>query len=171
MNQNPYAYRDDNLRRLGFRSYGEYLRSDLWKSIRERVLADNWYCQRCDDRPAEQVHHRAYDPVTLSGKDLRSLTALCRGCHRTAEQPEVRRDPYDRLQRANEVAWERLQPKVESDETESLERHFAELAEQKRLRIQFRRRRAELHREQRKVLVSARSRAVEKYRGRHERRR
>ena len=38
MSINRYKQRDEVLRSIGFQSYKEYLESDLWKSIRSRVL-------------------------------------------------------------------------------------------------------------------------------------
>lgn len=102
---NVYAYRDQNLAAMGFESYRAYQRSDLWKSIRERVLALNRFCQGCAKREAKQVHHRAYDPATLRGDDLRSLSAVCAGCHRKGEQPQNKRQhSSDRLERASYVS-------------------------------------------------------------------
>jgi hypothetical protein len=56
----------------------------------------------CQDRPATQVHHRAYDPATLRGECLEALSAVCRRCHYRAERPDrpYRRDSQ-RLHRAN----------------------------------------------------------------------
>lgn len=68
-------------RGLARRKYAEYLRSDLWNSIRARVLRrDGNRCQCCGAR-AECVHHRNYSGATLSGSRLDGLLALCGGCH------------------------------------------------------------------------------------------
>ena len=97
----PYRYRNDNLERMGFRTFRAYLKSDLWKSIRVRVLEWSPLCQSCFKKKATQVHHRSYDPATLKGDELRSLTALCARCHRLAERPDEKQAAYDRLQNAN----------------------------------------------------------------------
>lgn len=100
----PYKYRDDNLRALGFSSYRAYLASELWLSIRARVIArDGRRCQRCG-RAARvlQVHHRAYDPATLRGDRIDAITTACERCHRKAERPrDYTRTSHDRLQAAN----------------------------------------------------------------------
>ena len=72
----PYAYRNDNLRALGFKSYAAYLRSPLWKAIRGRVIArDGGKCSRCFQKARRpQVHHRAYDPAMLRGDNLNALS-------------------------------------------------------------------------------------------------
>lgn len=105
---NVYAYRDDNLRRLGFTNYRAYLRSDLWKSIRLRVLLDeNGEVKRCFRcwRRATQVHHRAYDPATLAGTQIGSLVQVCAKHHRHGEMPHRRQKAHDRLMGANKRIW------------------------------------------------------------------
>ena len=94
----PYRYRNENLERMGFKSYRAYLASALWKSIRQRVIdRDEGKCVRCG-KPATQAHHRAYDPATLRGDDINSLSAVCGRCHTKAEQPRNRkRAAIDRL--------------------------------------------------------------------------
>jgi hypothetical protein len=79
-----YAARDRELRRLGFGSYRDYLASDLWKGIRQRILARHPRCFLCGDT-AEQVHHGSYKRAALTGKDLRTLFSLCRACHESIE--------------------------------------------------------------------------------------
>lgn len=99
---NVYRYRDDNLLAMGYPSYRAYLKSDLWRSIRARVLAARPLCEGCAKRQATQVHHRAYDPVTLRGENLNALTAICRRCHYVGERPfQDNQDAADRLARAN----------------------------------------------------------------------
>lgn len=101
---NPYQYRDDNLLGLGFKSYRSYLKSDLWKSIRERVLVANRICAACARRSSSQVHHRSYDPATLRGDDIRSLSAVCSRCHAKGERPWAIQDRQVRLMRMNKLA-------------------------------------------------------------------
>lgn len=93
------------LESLGFKSYDEYLKSDLWQGIREQVLRRDM--NRCMGRShnlllklsepddagkftALHVHHYRYDRETLSGIDLSHLITLCAKCH------EVRHDPHQR---------------------------------------------------------------------------
>ena len=102
----PYAYRDDNLRGLGFKSYRAYLRSDLWMSIKVRVVErDSGKCSRCGGTPKKpQVHHRAYDPATLRGDLLDALNTVCARCHVKAERPADRtRTRHDRLVESSHV--------------------------------------------------------------------
>lgn len=81
-----YAERNRVLVTMGFKSYSDYLKSDLWAGIRQRVLDSNdGTCACCRVKPANQVHHRKYTPENLSGRSLSHLIALCAGCHRNAE--------------------------------------------------------------------------------------
>lgn len=103
---NPYTYRDDNLRAMGFKSYDAYLRSPLWASIRMRVLERcQTKCECCRKRMAAQIHHRAYDPATLRGDSIDSLTATCPRCHIKAEhrrRPRRLRGWIDNAERAHQ---------------------------------------------------------------------
>jgi hypothetical protein len=64
------------------KEYAKYLASDLWKTIRARVLRRDFnICRRCGDL-AEQVHHRNYLSRTLAGEDDSALVSLCVSCHR-----------------------------------------------------------------------------------------
>ena len=81
-----YGYRAIVLKDLGFESYEAYQRSELWKSIRVRVIErDGEICQCCKKRPIKCVHHKQYDLDTLAGASLKHLVGLCGGCHRMAE--------------------------------------------------------------------------------------
>lgn len=68
------------LRKLGYRSYKDYLSSSLWISIRSKILSTNTVCACCN-KQANTVHHRNYTEDTLTGKSSKALIALCRGCH------------------------------------------------------------------------------------------
>jgi hypothetical protein len=81
-----YAKRDNKIRLLGLGSnYREYLASDLWKSIRKRVMErDKGTCRICFEA-ASQVHHSAYTKAGLTGTAITGLYAVCRGCHEFIE--------------------------------------------------------------------------------------
>lgn len=84
-NLHGYQRRTESLAMLGFTSYADYLRSDLWKKIRARVLRLNRGACRSCSNPATEVHHRHYSIDVMSGEDIRSLAAVCRNCHKTSE--------------------------------------------------------------------------------------
>lgn len=67
----------------------EYLKSDLWKTIKARVLArDGNVCLACD-RPAVLVHHKSYDQQVLAGYRDDLLVSLCGDCHGKIEFDEA----------------------------------------------------------------------------------
>ena len=87
-----YTLRNETLLLLGFKDYPAYLRSQLWKGIRERKLAADPNCFACF-RPANQVHHSSYDHAVLIGESDKYLVSVCPGCHMKAE---VTRSGYKR---------------------------------------------------------------------------
>jgi len=66
--------------------YNEYLKSDHWKKLRERILIrDNYECQICFE-PAEEVHHLTYQH---RGEEYTfELVSLCVNCHAKYYHPE-----------------------------------------------------------------------------------
>lgn len=85
MNQrrlNGYERRNNRIKEMfGYDSYSEYLSSDLWKSIRARVLKrDGGLCVFCNRR-ANAVHHKFYSKRALKGTSLKKLVSICNECH------------------------------------------------------------------------------------------
>lgn len=100
-----YAIRDAILLELGFASYRAYLQSELWASIRERVLnRDGMRCQCCGKK-ASQVHHHRYTREVLLGEAIDDLRSICGGCHRSSEIGEYGKVP---LKEANKRQKRRL---------------------------------------------------------------
>lgn len=85
MVRSVYSARDRRLRLLGFASYQQYLQSDLWKSIRGRVLAKQPECRICRLRKATEIHHRSYKTEYLTGEKTSQLIPICRSCHESIE--------------------------------------------------------------------------------------
>jgi 5-methylcytosine-specific restriction endonuclease McrA len=80
-----YLRRNRILHTLRFADYAEYLASELWRSIRQRVLTrDKGLCTGCKG-PANEVHHGSYTRANLTGLDLRDLYSVCRVCHHACE--------------------------------------------------------------------------------------
>lgn len=74
-----------SLRSLGFETYRAYLVSELWITIRARVMErDEGTCRVCK-RPAKHVHHCSYAKPVLAGEDDSALVSLCFGCHQRLE--------------------------------------------------------------------------------------
>ncbi len=80
-----YAQRNKKLKAMGYADYREYLVSDLWRSIRVRIMArDKATCRMCKAK-ATEVHHLRYTQRVLEGRSDKHLLALCRSCHEKAE--------------------------------------------------------------------------------------
>jgi hypothetical protein len=80
-----YKKRNECLKRLGFKDYASYLKSDLWKGIRQRVLKKKGKrCCVCK-KPAFIVHHRAYFIDVLRGSNISFLEPICATCHNAIE--------------------------------------------------------------------------------------
>lgn len=76
-----YLRRFHALAELGFTGYHEYLQSDLWKSIRQRVLDIDSRCWVCLTNEFVQVHHLQYTMDNLRGDTIDGLIPLCKPCH------------------------------------------------------------------------------------------
>lgn len=84
-NASRYAIRHAALTLLGFDTYDAYLASELWATIRTRILArDGHKCLACGKK-AHSVHHVTYAKSVMSGQDDAQLMSICRGCHKAIE--------------------------------------------------------------------------------------
>ncbi len=93
-----YATRANSLKSLGFRDYGEYLDSKLWKSIRKRVLIrDGYMCRKCGKVSAHHVHHTSYKLRIMRGRTLDGLFSVCDWCHRDLEFNGDEKRPGDEV--------------------------------------------------------------------------
>lgn len=79
-----YEGRDKVLFRMGFASYREYLKSDLWAAVRTAVLSAQPLCEICN-APASCLHHLSYRVLCLKGKCPYHLVSLCSQCHHRIE--------------------------------------------------------------------------------------
>lgn len=77
-----YRRRNRKLSDGGLLSYADYLASDDWQTLRQRVLErDDFICVACGAQ-ARCVHHTNYTQKTLSSKfPTLSLVSLCHRCH------------------------------------------------------------------------------------------
>lgn len=82
-----YEYRNAALLELGFASYKEYLQSEYWHRIKEKLPLEEWVCLFCLGE-AQVLHHVRYDSWTLIGEDLECLAPLCHACHEAIEIDE-----------------------------------------------------------------------------------
>lgn len=84
-NGTGYASRNSYLKNMGFASYADYLKSDLWKDIKSRVFEEKGRdCLICM-KPASVLHHLRYHYDDLQGKTLENIVPLCNGCHHDCE--------------------------------------------------------------------------------------
>ena len=80
-----YTERNCILAELGYKDYRAYLRSQLWKDIRARKLAQDQSCYGCGREQFLQVHHSEYSLQNLTGTTLDGLWSVCARCHRWCE--------------------------------------------------------------------------------------
>lgn len=78
-----YSKRNNNIRKyLEFDNYQEYLASDLWQSIRQRVFEQKGkFCNYCKSTNRLQIHHLSYSANVLAGKNIVPLIVVCNECH------------------------------------------------------------------------------------------
>lgn len=80
-----YGSRNHTLKKLGFDTYKDYLKSNLWKKIRTKIMTRaNHTCEICHSK-ATEVHHSRYHRNDLLGKTLKFLHVLCGDCHYNVE--------------------------------------------------------------------------------------
>lgn len=81
-----YTDRDKRIRaeRLAD-NYKAYLKTDLWATIRARVMKRDAHTCRICGEAATQVHHTNYTRAVLTGRCLVALFAICGGCHKFVE--------------------------------------------------------------------------------------
>ncbi len=106
-----YRLRDGILKKMGYESYPEYLKSDFWLDIKTRVLErDDHICQICGS-PTTIVHHRRYDLRTLQGikSHLKKIISLCSTCHYDVEigKSGNKREFWDAERILDEMLWKR----------------------------------------------------------------
>jgi hypothetical protein len=65
---------------LGFKSYKEYLESDLWKSKRDLMINLRKKCEKCGFKNNLCVHHKTY--FNVGNEDMDDLLVLCYDCHK-----------------------------------------------------------------------------------------
>jgi len=99
-----YEKRNKLIRRLGWNSYKEYLKSDLWMRIRKDQLKRLPFCLACNGK-ATQVHHSEYTPANLLGHSPIGLISVCGDCHQRCEftYNDVKRNPKQATRALGEI--------------------------------------------------------------------
>jgi hypothetical protein len=67
------------LRRMGFKTYDEYLASPYWLAFRQRLLSERGACDDCGTRQSLQLHHLSY--ARLGAEVAADVRVLCQPCH------------------------------------------------------------------------------------------
>lgn len=83
--RSTYKDRDTILQEMGFKSYQEYLASDLWNIIKSVILKrDKGQCRLCSAK-TRTVHHISHSLNTFLGKSCGMLVAICPSCRASCE--------------------------------------------------------------------------------------
>lgn len=86
-----YAGRDRYLAELGFATYGQYLTSGLWHTVRAKAIhAHGAICRLCK-MPSTSIHHTRYHKKDLTGECMDHLHPICVPCHKIIEFDEIGR--------------------------------------------------------------------------------
>lgn len=64
---------------LGFKSYQEYLSSDLWIEKKNHLIKKRKYCEKCGTDKHLMAHHLTYDNVGNESEN--ELMVICIPCH------------------------------------------------------------------------------------------
>ena len=73
---------------FGYKSYQEYLESDLWKEKKEHIMkVFKRRCYVCHSYSFLVVHHKTYESVCNEGKE--DVVVLCRSCHEKIHKGEI----------------------------------------------------------------------------------
>lgn len=112
--------RNEILASAGFKTYKEYLRSDIWKNIRSRaieLLGDK--CCFCQSK-SDVVHHTSYEEGNLIKVDskciMKTLVPLCHDCHHNAHYRKngkfmTIKDSNQKIRKKNKKAFNRIKRK------------------------------------------------------------
>ncbi len=84
-NPPTYGQRNALLVRLGYKTYSDYLQSDLWRGIRAKGFKEHGTACRLCEAETDTLHHISYGEDVLLGANLQQLVPLCRTCHTLVE--------------------------------------------------------------------------------------
>lgn len=86
----------------GFDNYEDYLKSPIWKSIRNRVFNKKGkICERCKSTKRLNVHHSSYAPNVMNGNDISKLYVLCESCHQRVH--DIQKNDNVTLKKATKI--------------------------------------------------------------------
>ena len=81
--EKTWQERDNSLKKAGFKSYDEFLKSELWQSIKKKASSKTtfqycWLCSRTD----VDLHHLHYKRLTQKTNALKDIVPCCREHHK-----------------------------------------------------------------------------------------
>lgn len=84
--KNDYKKLIKQLNLYGFKSYKEFLESNLWREFRTVVIKNRKgnRCESCGKKGANHLHHRSYKRIL----DPKLVNFLCKDCHIKAHRKE-----------------------------------------------------------------------------------
>lgn len=96
---------DSSARELGFRSYREYLTSDMARTVATKVLGHITHCKACrtEDQPTK-LFNSYFSSRVLAGNDTGGTSLICERCFRKLE--------YIRSERGHSAACHELKSMV-----------------------------------------------------------
>ena|ERR1041385_6770925 len=75
-----YHKRNRWLKQHGFLTYSQYLITQHWQDLRQRLFnVRGKKCERCDSEKEIEIHHKTYERI--GKEELSDLLILCRTCH------------------------------------------------------------------------------------------
>ena len=113
-----YEVMASRLKLLGFQSYKDYLKSDLWEKnktkfkncphMRKHIAKNGWCCEFCLQKGMLSVHHWTYK--RLGAEYMYDLSLICTPCH---EKIHNWQRPWDSLWRASKLMRRWTKRKIE----------------------------------------------------------
>jgi hypothetical protein len=70
-----------SFKKFGFKSYSDYLKSHIFKKIKEEVFNIHSKTCICCKKEATQIHHMKYTDENILGKNYKYLVPICGKCH------------------------------------------------------------------------------------------
>lgn len=81
-NRVQFTSRNNELKDYGFTSYQDFLKSDFWKAMREKLRSKPQFkkCYCCGSEDRIELHHFKYKNF-LDGSSSKNIAPTCRNCH------------------------------------------------------------------------------------------
>jgi ribosomal protein S27AE len=91
--EKPAPKFDKGLYRIASIDYKMYIMSPEWYAKKiQRLVLDNYTCQRCGSKEFLEVHHKTYE--NLGKEQMEDLATVCRTCHQAIHDKYGRKGNY-----------------------------------------------------------------------------